>query len=645
MEDFLKSFDQGGAVPRGKMGATVANAYHEILKTSARHHKKNQITFQDFCLFHLLMARPDPEVDIAFMIMDLHGTGTITREDFEGYLDTLDFYFDPHSEFVERHFGHGQTIRAHHFSQFLAELQKEMGRQAFLYEVQKLDQHPGYLAPKEFIELLDTVCGRTLEKGVVERLKSLYTQESIVETDSDTTKKDVLAVKTAEPSTQGVIQTTRNNLGAEHFAYVDFIAFQDVLLQLPAICSLVERACEINNGPVSPDDLKVANRVLGIAGQLSRQQVDIIFRLFDLDQDGYISFDDALKVCGDSVGSKMLDPVEGRDGRQTFAPPPNYPKPGGSSSRASEGKLSSFEGRWPRYLKHFACSFIAGGIAVLTVYPLDLTKTRMMNQRATASNGLPRIYATSLDCLQKTLQYEGFTGLYRGIYPPLLAAGPELFIKATINKLILSAVSRDLPPEYAMHAEIVSGACAGATQLLITNPLEVTKIRLQMQGETNRIFKEKGFAVPKGLGLHYAPFTEVMKELGVSGLYKGASACLLRDVPFGAIYFPTYTAFKEILGRDDYKEMKSLEIVPLLSGALAAVPASVVTSPFDFLKTRLQVAPRPGEATYAGIFDCIHKVYEKEGPSAFFKGVVPRTGRSCQMGIAMYLYEKLDVRK
>jgi solute carrier family 25 aspartate/glutamate transporter 12/13 len=86
--------------------------------------------------------------------------------------------------------------------------------------------------------------------------------------------------------------------------------------------------------------------------------------------------------------------------------------------------------------------------------------------------------------------------------------------------------------------------------------------------------------------------------------------------------------------------LKYLEITPLLSGALAAVPAAVVTSPFDFLKTRLQVAPRPGEATYGGIFDCIHKVYEKEGPSAFFKGVVPRVCRlTPQMGISMFLYE------
>jgi solute carrier family 25 aspartate/glutamate transporter 12/13 len=31
---------------------------------------------------------------------------------------------------------------------------------------------------------------------------------------------------------------------------------------------------------------------------------------------------------------------------------------------------------------------------------------------------------------------------------------------------------------------------------------------------------------------------QIVKSLGLLGLYKGAIACLCRDVPFSAIYFP-----------------------------------------------------------------------------------------------------------
>lgn len=43
----------------------------------------------------------------------------------------------------------------------------------------------------------------------------------------------------------------------------------------------------------------------------------------------------------------------------------------------------------------------------------------------------------------------------------------------------------------------------------------------------------------------------VVRELGLFGLYKGARACLLRDVPFSAIYFPTYAHVKAAMADED----------------------------------------------------------------------------------------------
>jgi hypothetical protein len=87
-------------------------------------------------------------------------------------------------------------------------------------------------------------------------------------------------------------------LSNHYFAYGDFLVFQEVLGNLPFICNLIDQAQEIKKGPLSPDDFKVANRVLGLGGRLSRQQVDIVFGLFDLDCNGYVSHEDTVKVCG-----------------------------------------------------------------------------------------------------------------------------------------------------------------------------------------------------------------------------------------------------------------------------------------------------------------------------------------------------------
>jgi solute carrier family 25 aspartate/glutamate transporter 12/13 len=44
--------------------------------------------------------------------------------------------------------------------------------------------------------------------------------------------------------------------------------------------------------------------------------------------------------------------------------------------------------------------------------------------------------------------------------------------------------------------------------------------------------------------------THIIRQLGLLGLYRGASACLLRDIPFSAIYFTAYNHLK----KDVYKE-------------------------------------------------------------------------------------------
>ena len=72
------------------------------------------------------------------------------------------------------------------------------------------------------------------------------------------------------------------------------------------------------------------------------------------------------------------------------------------------------------------------GVGAFTVYPIDLVKTRMQNQRIAADAG-EVMYRNSFDCFRKVIKYEGALGLYRGLGPQLVGVAPEKAIKLTVR--------------------------------------------------------------------------------------------------------------------------------------------------------------------------------------------------------------------
>ncbi|NXG06015.1 KMCP1 protein, partial [Sakesphorus luctuosus] len=72
---------------------------------------------------------------------------------------------------------------------------------------------------------------------------------------------------------------------------------------------------------------------------------------------------------------------------------------------------------------HFLSSFTCGLAGALASNPVDVVRTRMMNQRSQKHGG-HSTYKGTLDCLLQTWKNEGFFALYKGFWPNWLRLGP-----------------------------------------------------------------------------------------------------------------------------------------------------------------------------------------------------------------------------
>ncbi|XP_061640011.1 solute carrier family 25 member 55a isoform X1 [Phyllopteryx taeniolatus] len=299
---------------------------------------------------------------------------------------------------------------------------------------------------------------------------------------------------------------------------------------------------------------------------------------------------------------------------------------------------------------------IAGIVGVTCVFPIDLAKTRLQNQR----HG-QQVYKSMMDCLLKTVRSEGYFGMYRGAAVNLTLVTPEKAIKLAANDFFRHHFAKN-GQGLTVFKEMLAGCGAGMCQVVVTTPMEMLKIQLQDAGRLAAQQQKPVMASPSKLvatntllsrsynsgtvSAMMAPrpvsATQIAKELlrtqGIQGLYKGLGATLMRDVPFSVVYFPLFANLNR-LGQPS-ADQSSPFYWAFLSGCAAGSAAAVTVNPCDVVKTRLQSLNKgSAEETYSGVVDCVSKILRKEGPSAFLKGAGCRALVIAPLfGIAQVMY-------
>ncbi|NXC95150.1 S2547 protein, partial [Certhia familiaris] len=224
-------------------------------------------------------------------------------------------------------------------------------------------------------------------------------------------------------------------------------------------------------------------------------------------------------------------------------------------------------------------------------------------------------------CVQETYRTEKVRGFYKGVSASVLAVSVVSSVSFGTYKNSLGALCKlrygaaDAKPSKLDVS--LAGAAAGAARVVLTNPSEVAKVRMQTQRNPHPSITHQPVSKPKYQGsLHCLKV--IIKEEGFGGLYKGCSALLCRDCSASAIYFLSYSALCDWLTPDGRNKPGFL--VVLLSGGFAGVLAWGLATPMDVIKSRMQI-DESEQHKYKGLIHCVRESVRKEGAKVLFKGL------------------------
>lgn len=187
--------------------------------------------------------------------------------------------------------------------------------------------------------------------------------------------------------------------------------------------------------------------------------------------------------------------------------------------------------------------------------------------------------------------------------------------KSTINSMVSGAGNQALYTviiTVCYCSPLTESAGAGVVCTIVCAPLDVLKVRLQVQGQ---------LGLNKYGGGFIANTLQIIREEGMRGAFKGVGPALFTVPIFWAVYWPIYNKMKAF-----FQEKPNIptHVAHLLSAISAGAVGDIITNPFWVTRTRLQTLSMHGErALSANIssLEMVRTIYREEGWKAFYKGL------------------------
>ena len=231
--------------------------------------------------------------------------------------------------------------------------------------------------------------------------------------------------------------------------------------------------------------------------------------------------------------------------------------------------------------------FIAGVTRALISQPFDTIKTKMQYGN----------YKSAFSCLQSTVKNEGILFLYKGIAFPLIGnafiVGTHFHVYGLLQK----------------YTPFISGGCAGLIASVISNPVELVRIKMQLSGKdtNNKQYKNS-----------FACLQNIVKHGGIKGIFKGQQITSLRDTIVYSAFFSTYEFYPKYQHHTEQYIGNNPFVHKVIKGTLCGFALWGSMYPIDVVKTIIQGSLL--ENKQKKYKECVNEIYSKYGMRGFYRG-------------------------
>ncbi|KAJ6621656.1 mitochondrial carrier domain-containing protein [Mycena sp. CBHHK59/15] len=285
--------------------------------------------------------------------------------------------------------------------------------------------------------------------------------------------------------------------------------------------------------------------------------------------------------------------------------------------------MRSHDGHEPLRVVGLGAGLASGLTKVAIGHGFDTIKTRLQCSPAGT-------YAGAIDALRTTIRREGFTALYKGATPPALgwAAIDSVLFGSLHNYrifLLHTGMTEDPTgtgtPRLTLAAHGLAGLFAGLTSSPLAAPIELIKVRLQLQMQKS--VSDRQFKGP------FDCARQLVHSQGVFGLWTGFSASVLYRAHFFYMFLAFEACMRGLSQLNGTPYEPSVGIANMVSGGAASLCFWTMAIPFDRTKNRMMSHPYPlpypasPSANRPSFLSVARQIHAREGLRGFFRGLGP----------------------